>query len=119
MIFIDVLFNLKSFIIFLPFFSYLLKEKRRFVLYFLYGILLDLILLNKVFLNTFILILIYNFFPKRKKYLSLYFFISYNILFLANLIFFQNIFFIFTSGYIISLIINVLFYASVNKNCFF
>lgn len=118
MILIDIIFSIYSPIIFLPFFSYLLKKKRRFVMYILYGLLLDIILINYYLFNTIFLIIIYTFILK-KKVSKFKFLIIYNLFMIINLIAFSNIFYILSFSYFLSFIINYSYFKLSNKTDFF
>lgn len=119
MIIIDIIFSLYSCIIFLPFLTYLFKKKRNKYYYLIYGLLLDLIFLNKYFLTTITLILAYLYFPRRKKYFLFYFIFVFTLIFIINAIIHNNISYIYSSVNIINLIINILFYKSCNNKYIF
>ncbi len=118
MIVIDIIFNIYSYIIFLPFLSYLLKSKRKITYYILYGLLLDLMFLNYYLLNTLILIFSYKFFPKKRKYYFRYYFSLYNLLLSSNLLVHNNLTYILSPFYITSLILNLIFYIYCDKKYF-
>ena len=116
MIIIDVIFNIYSYVIFLPFLSYLFKYKRRTIYYVLYGLMLDLVFMNKYLLNTILILTFYKFFPKKKKTYLLFFIITYNAILINNLVIHNNVFFVLSPIYIVSFILNVLFYINCDKN---
>jgi len=115
----DLYLNSYSYIIFLPFFSYLIKKKRAFHLYFLYGLLLDLCLFNKFFLNVIFFIIIYFLYPRKTKKLMIYFNVTYFFLFLINLFYFGNISLVYKPVFYYSYIINLLYYKMIHKNYYF
>ena len=102
-------------ILFLPFLSYLIRRKRRFYFYALYGLIIDLSLLNKYLNVTIILLLYYVFFSKKRKHKLFKFILIYNLIFIPNLILNHNAYFLISSYYILSFILNLLFFIYSNK----
>ena len=119
MIIIDIITNLYSCILFFPFLSYLFKKKRKIYYYILYGLLLDIISINYLLLNTIFLLLIYKIYPKKNKCLFGFYLLSFNMILISNLLVHNNISFINSSKYVVSLIINILFYLNTHKNYIF
>lgn len=116
MLVFDLFLNSYSYVIFLPFFSYLLKTKRSIILYLVYGLFMDIYLLNFYFANTFLFILIYYLFPRKKSKINLYYIFSYILFFIVNMLMHNNIYFILSPIFIISFIINYSFFLLIHKN---
>lgn len=121
MIIIDILLNLYNPILFLPFLAYLIKKKRKFYMYFIYGIMIDLLFLNNLFLNTITLCLVYILYPKKKinKKVKYYFLLTYILIIISNILYYRDISYIFSPCMYLSIILNYLYFRYMNKNDFF
>lgn len=115
MIVFDLYLNSYSFIIFLPFFTYLINNKKSFYLYFIYGVLMDLYLLNLYFMNTILFCLIYILYPKNKRKIKYYFLKCYLLFFLINLIIYNNLIFFINPLFVLSLLINYFYFIFTHK----
>lgn len=119
MIIIDIFSNIYSCILFFPFLSYLIKKKRHITYYVMYGLLFDITLLNYYFTSTIIMLLTYYLYPKKSKNLFRFYILIYNVFIASNLLALNNLYFMVTPSYIISLVINIMFYLNSHKNYIF
>lgn len=119
MIIIDIFSNIYSCILFFPFLSYLIKKKRHITYYVMYGLLFDITLLNHYFTSTIIMLLAYYLYPKKSKNLFRFYILIYNVFIASNLLALNNLYFMVTPSYIISLVINIMFYLNSHKNYIF
>jgi len=121
MIIIDILLNPYNVFVFLPFLTYLVKEKISNIFYFIsYGILLDIIMLNIMFLNTVIMLFTYYLKKKTKRKNHKYLFmLVLNMIILSNTLLFQNFGYILSINYLLTIVFNYLFFIVYHKNSFF
>lgn len=116
MIIIDALYIIFTPIIFLPFMSYLVKKKRNLFYYVLYGILLDLLFINKFFLNTLTFLIFYFKYPKKIRLRYYYFIILILLILVINSLINNNLHYIFDYSFYLSLFVNIFYYKYCNKN---
>lgn len=115
MIIIEYICNQYNFFFLLPTLSYLLIKKRKLIMYVFYGIYLDLLLMNKYLLNTLLLVIIYKLFPRLIKKRKIYFIICFILIIVFNTVINNNIKYLYSPNFILSFILNYIFYLSCNK----